>query len=172
MQMIQMMMGLLLLASTTAQVDYNSEIQPILDDRCTMCHGNYAGLDISSYANIMAGSNNGDVVNPYDHTASELWIRVNSGQMPPGNNDLTIAQINLIAQWIDEGALPEDPDCDPDLLCGGAITCCDGLLYPSTCCNENCDEPIGECGDTLVGDLNDDGILNVLDVVLMVNMVL
>ena len=88
------------LAFTTAQVDYNSEIQPILDDRCTMCHGNSAGLDLSSYANIMAGSNNGDVVNPYDHTASELWIRVNSGQMPPGNNDLTTAQVDLIAQWM------------------------------------------------------------------------
>ena len=27
--------------------------------------------------------------------------------MPPGNNDLTDDQVNLIAQWIDEGALPE-----------------------------------------------------------------
>ena len=55
----------------------------------------------------MMGSNNGDVVIPYEHTFSELWIRVNSGQMPPGNNDLTDAQVDLIAQWIDEGALPE-----------------------------------------------------------------
>ena len=27
--------------------------------------------------------------------------------MPPGTNDLTDAQVDLIAQWIDEGALPE-----------------------------------------------------------------
>ena len=25
------------------------------------------------------------------------------------------------------------------------ITCCDGLLYPTTCCSNNCDAPIGEC---------------------------
>ena len=29
------------------------------------------------------------------------------------------------------------------------ITCWeDGLLYPTTCSPENCDEPIGECDDS------------------------
>jgi len=173
MRMIKIMMALFLLAPVLAQVDYDSEIQPIFNSKCTQCHGNSAGLNLSSYENLMVGSINGDIIIPYDHAASELWIRVNSGQMPPGNNDLTDGQVDLIAQWIDEGALPEAPDCDPDLACGATLTCCDGLLYPTTCCEANCDEPIGECGDdTLQGDLNDDGILNVLDVVLMVNMVL
>ena len=171
-RIIKMMMVLFLLAPITGQIDYNSQIQPIFDSKCIQCHGNSAGLNLSSYENIMMGSNNGDVVIPYDHDSSELWLRVNSGQMPPGNNDLTGDQVDLIAQWIDAGALPEVPDCDPDLFCGSALTCCDGLLYPSTCCDENCDEPIGECGDILAGDLNGDSILNVLDVVLMVNLVL
>ena len=64
------------------------------------------------------------------------------------------------------------PDCDPTLGCGTALTCCDGLLYPSTCCDENCDEPIDTCGDIISGDLNADGILNILDVVLMINLAL
>ena len=98
---------LLLLVPLTAQVDYDSEIQPIFNSKCIQCHGSSAGLNLSSYANIMQGSMNGDVIIPYDHAASELWKRVNSGQMPPGNNDLTNAQVDLIAQWIDEGALPE-----------------------------------------------------------------
>ena len=119
----------------------------------------------------MNGSNDGDVIIPYNHSSSPLWIHVNSGYMPPGNNDLTDDQVDLIAQWIDEGAL-EWLDCDPSIACGQAETCCDGLLYPTTCCETNCDEPIGECGDILAGDLNLDGILNVLDVVLMVNLVL
>ena len=120
----------------------------------------------------MNGGNSGDVVVSYDHSSSLIWQHVNSGDMPPADNDLTLSQVDLIAQWIDEGALPEALDCDPDLACGAAITCCDGLLYPTTCCETNCDEPIGECGDILAGDLNLDGILNVLDVVLMVNLVL
>jgi len=169
------MLFLILLVPVTAQVDYNSQIQPIFDARCISCHGSgsMGGLNLTSYQNLMDGGQSGDEVIPYDHASSELWIRINSGQMPPGNNDLTDDQVNLISQWIDEGALPEAPDCDPELSCGQAETCCDGLLYPTTCCETNCDEPIGECGDdTLRGDLNDDGVLNILDVVLMVNMVL
>ena len=167
------MLFLILLVPVTAQVDYNSQIQPIFDDRCVSCHGSMGGLNLTSYENLMDGGLSGYEVIPYDHASSELWIRVNSGQMPPGNNDLSDAQVDLIAQWIDEGALPEAPDCDSTIACGQAETCCDGLLYPTTCCETNCDEPIGECGDeTLQGDLNDDGILNVLDIVLMVNMVL
>jgi hypothetical protein len=54
----------------------------------------------------MAGSNNGAVIIPGDHANSLLWQKVNSGTMPPGNNpDLSSDEINLIAQWIDEGAL-------------------------------------------------------------------
>ena len=171
--MIKIMMALFLLAPVLAQVDYDSEIQPIFNSKCTQCHGNSAGLNLSSYETLMNGGLSGDEVIPYDHASSELWIRVNSGQMPPGNDDLTDGQVNLIAQWIDEGALPVAPDCDSTIACGQAETCCDGLLYPTTCCETNCDEPIGECGDeTLPGDLNNDDILNVLDVVLMVNMVL
>ena len=168
------MLFLILLAPVTAQVDYNSQIQPIFDSRCTNCHsGSDAEEDLSltSYNNLMNGSDDGDVVISYNHYSSLLWIHVNSGYMPPGNNDLTDDQVDLIAQWIDGGAL-EWLDCDPSIACGQAETCCDGLLYPTTCCETNCDEPIGECGDILAGDLNLDGILNVLDVVLMVNMVL
>ena len=106
-QIIQRIFLLLLLVPLTAQIDYDSEIQPIFNSKCIQCHGSSAGLNLSSYANIMQGSMNGDVIIPYDHAASELWQRINSGQMPPGNNDLTNAQVNLIAQWIDEGALPE-----------------------------------------------------------------
>ena len=101
------MICFLLLIPLRAQVEYISQIQPIFDARCTDCHGNSAGLNLSSYNNLMAGSINGDVVIPFDHASSELWQRVYSGQMPPGNNDLTDSQINLISQWIDEGALPE-----------------------------------------------------------------
>ena len=106
-QIIQRILSLLLLVPLMAQVDYDSEIQPIFNSKCTQCHGNSAGLNLSSYENIMQGSNNGDVIIPYDYVNSELWQRINSGQMPPGNNDLTNDQVNLIAQWIDEGALPE-----------------------------------------------------------------
>ena len=86
-------------------MSYSLEIQPIFNSYCTSCHGNSAGLNLTSYNNVMDGSYNGAVIMPFSHSASELWQRINYGQMPPGDNNLTQAQINLIAQWIDEGAL-------------------------------------------------------------------
>tara|TARA_B100000315_G_scaffold147872_1_gene136809 strand:- start:7003 stop:10869 length:3867 start_codon:yes stop_codon:yes gene_type:complete len=97
-----------------SQVDYNSEIQPIFNSSCTNCHvyGHNSGLSLESYDWLMNGGNSGPVVVPFNHAASILWQMVESGSMPPGNNpDLSDAQINLIAQWIDEGAL-EFPQTD------------------------------------------------------------
>ena len=96
--------------SLFAQVDYETQIQTIFNSNCTSCHidggAYYGGLDLSSYDSLMAGGNSGAVIVPSDHANSYLWQRVNNGEMPPGNNpDLSSDEINLIAQWIDEGAL-------------------------------------------------------------------
>jgi hypothetical protein len=37
------------------------------------------------------------------------------------------------------------PQCNPLLMCGQALTCVDGDLYPTTCGPANCDAPIGPC---------------------------
>ena len=104
---------LLFIGLAWGQVDYQTQIQTIFNANCTSCHINggayQQGLDLSSYDSLMAGSNNGAVIVPGDHANSLLWQKVNSGTMPPGNNpDLGAGEINLIAQWIDEGAL-ENP---------------------------------------------------------------
>ena len=41
--------------------------------------------------------------------------------------------------------------CDPSLACGAAITCVDGLAYPTTCGPRNCDLPIGPCTGVAAG---------------------
>ena len=41
--------------------------------------------------------------------------------------------------------------CDPSLACGSAITCVDGLAYPTTCGPRNCDLPIGPCTGAAAG---------------------
>lgn len=92
------------------QVDYESQIQTIFNSNCTSCHtGTYnGGLDLTTYANVMAGGNNGLAVVAGDHANSLLWQKVNSGVMPPGTNpDLNASEVSLIADWIDEGALSE-----------------------------------------------------------------
>ena len=101
--LITMAMGMLI-----GQVDYESQIQTIFNNNCTSCHtGAYSGgLDLTSYDNVMAGGSSGAAIDVGDHAASYLWQRVDNGTMPPTGN-LTSTQINLIADWIDEGALAE-----------------------------------------------------------------
>ena len=99
------------------QVDYQTQIQTIFNSNCTSCHVNggsyFGGLDLSTYANVMNGGNSGVVVIPNDHVNSYLWQRVNNGEMPPeANPDLSASQVDLIALWINEGAL-ENPDNFP-----------------------------------------------------------
>ena len=100
-----------------AEVDYNSEIQPIFDNSCITCHINggayFGGLDLSSYSEVMEGGDSGNTIVPFDSENSLLWQHVNSSYMPPygsGNTPLTTNQIDLIAQWIDEGAFFESEE--------------------------------------------------------------
>ena len=113
--LIIMAMGMLI-----GQVDYGSQIQTVIDANCTNsgCHTNGGGyqnnLDLSSYNDLMAGnSDNGPVIVPNDHANSLLWQYVDDGTMPYGgdNPDLSGDEVNLIASWIDEGAL-ETPAVD------------------------------------------------------------
>ena len=89
-----------------AQIDYETEIQTIFNNNCISCHGNSGGLSLESYANLMTGGNSGTVIISGDHSNSLLWEKINNGQMPP-NNQLPSSNIDLIAAWIDEGALEE-----------------------------------------------------------------
>ena len=117
-----------------AEVDYNSEIQPIFNSSCINCHsGSDAEEDLSltSYDNLMNGGESGDVVIPYDHANSLLWQYITFGYMPPGNNDLTGEQVDIIAQWINEGAL-EEP--------GSSSGCTDSQAY-------NCADDFWSCVD-------------------------
>jgi len=129
-------------------VDYETEIQPIFDNHCGNCHlGNSSGgLNLSSYEDVMQGANAGPVVIPGLHAVSSLYDRITrdnseAGDMPPGNEELTSDQIDLIVQWIDEGALPEGETVDiSGCMDPNALSCMeviDPLYFPacSTCDN-------------------------------------
>ena len=103
-----------ILFSFIFSVDYITEIQPIFDNNCGNCHlGNSSGgLNLSSYQNLMSN----DVVVPGNHLESVLYQRIvlpesEQGDMPPSGS-LSDSDINLIATWIDEGALEVEPVCD------------------------------------------------------------
>jgi len=56
--------------------------------------------------------------------------------------------ILLFIVGCEETLEPNPTPCIPALVCGQAETCCDGRLYPTTCCDANCDDEIGICDTT------------------------
>ena len=93
-----------------SQINYESQIQPIFNTNCVSCHtpGGSATLDLTSYNGVMTGGWTGPAIIAGDHVNSLLYQRLilpqfTAGSMPP-NVPLSQAQIDLIAQWIDEGA--------------------------------------------------------------------
>lgn len=92
--------------NSTDCIHYLDDIKSIFTDNCISCHGGShgTGLDLRTYASLMVGSNNGDVIVASDNSNSLLLQKVSSGAMPPSGN-LTAAQITLISTWIDEGAI-------------------------------------------------------------------
>src|SRR3954471_3392150 len=66
---------------------FKSEILPILEKNCTKCHGDsqkMAGLDVSTFAGVMAGGTNGPIIAPGKPDRSLLWKMIESDKMPMG----------------------------------------------------------------------------------------
>ena len=94
-------------ASTTG-VSFVNDVLPILQSRCLNCHGGdrlEEGLSMKTYADLMAGSENGLVITPGDAENSLLVELVSTQKMPKRGPKLTPPQIQLIIDWINQGAL-------------------------------------------------------------------
>lgn len=95
-------------AAAGATVSFASEILPIIQSRCINCHGGdeiEEGLSMNTHADIMAGSENGAILVPGDAASSLIIEMVASGDMPKRGPKLTPPQVQLIADWINQGAL-------------------------------------------------------------------
>jgi uncharacterized membrane protein len=89
-------------------VSFAGDVLPILQSRCLNCHGGREteeGLSINSYADIMTGSDNGPVITPGNVENSLLAELVISQEMPKRGPKLTPPQVQIIVDWINQGAL-------------------------------------------------------------------
>lgn len=95
-------------AAEGATVSFANDILPIFESRCINCHGGertQEGLDLKTHASLMAGSSNGSVVTPGDAANSLLVELVVTQKMPKRGPKLTPAQVQLITDWVNQGAL-------------------------------------------------------------------
>ena len=81
---------------------------PILQQSCVKCHGGSDGtkgdLSLQTYDDVMKGGQHGAAVVPGDATGSLLVKQIQSGKMPKRGQKLPQNQIDLIAEWVSEGA--------------------------------------------------------------------
>ena len=91
-----------------ATVSFASDVLPIIESRCIGCHGGdrtEEGLVLRTHADIMAGSDNGPVIVPGDAANSLLVELVATQEMPKRGPKLTPPQVQLITDWVNQGAL-------------------------------------------------------------------
>lgn len=102
-------------ATVWGQVDFTTQIQPILSENCYACHGPdeaavKAELRLDSQENAFKGGESGKAIVPGNPDASEIIKRIMHTEpdeiMPPPKKKKALKpeQIALIRQWISEGA--------------------------------------------------------------------
>ena len=134
-------------STSDESVDYATQIQPIFNANCTSyCHtngGSYqGGLDLTSYENLMAGDS--------DHGPVII----------PGDSENSI----LIQKLGDEPPFGDQmPQNGPSYLDPATIALIAAWI------NEGA---LPEPDEPLSGDINGDGTVNILDIVLLSNMIL
>jgi len=98
-------------------VSYREQIQPILNSRCTQCHGTEitrGKINVASYASFMSSrtvSGKEPLVVPGSPYQSRLYILCETNQphfrMPPDTSSITplpAAELDQLRHWITEGA--------------------------------------------------------------------
>ena len=93
--------------TASTRISFANDILPILQSRCVNCHGGdriEEGLVMTSYSSLMAGSDNGSVIVPGDSSGSLLVDMVASNKMPKRGPKLTPPQVQLIVDWVNQGA--------------------------------------------------------------------
>jgi mono/diheme cytochrome c family protein len=93
------------------EISFVQQVQPILAKHCYACHGPdqaEGGLRFVDQQSAFAAAESGEfAIVPGDVDASQLIARVtadDSERMPPEGDPLSPTQIQILRQWIDQGA--------------------------------------------------------------------
>ena len=105
-----------LTAATAAEKPptYEDHVLPVFREKCCSCHNadrKAGGLDLTSYQQMMAGGNSGDVVAGGDPDGSYLWQVVSHESeptMPPDADRIPDVMLTVVKKWILGGIIERD----------------------------------------------------------------
>ena len=117
------------------KVDFNTEIRPVLNDRCVACHGGVktnSGLNLQFRDLALLGGDSGDpAIIPGNASGSAMIMKVThpnpADRMPKDDEPLSEDEIELLRNWIEQGAnwdrhwayerpVKTDPDINDDWI--------------------------------------------------------
>ena len=85
-------------------ITWTGAVGPMLQEKCSACHGSSGGLDLSTYASAMEGGDSGPGFVPGDAAASNIVIKQQEG----GHfGQLSPEELQQVIDWINAGA-PEN----------------------------------------------------------------
>lgn len=101
--------------SATDTIVFETDVRPILKAHCFHCHGEAGekegGLDLRLRRLIVTGGDSGPALVVGAPEASMLLQRIETGEMPPGDDKhLGKAELDILSKWIKEGAQTAGPE--------------------------------------------------------------
>ena len=97
------------------KTDFDQHVAPILAERCLGCHSGTrpkGGLDLTSAMAARKGTKKGPALVVGNPDESPLWIRVETGEMPP-KSPLSAPEKAILKSWIAKGAFWGTDPIDP-----------------------------------------------------------
>jgi hypothetical protein len=89
-------------SAASASIDFDTQVKPFFEKYCYSCHdihGKAAGLGFDNKAGIL------QALMPGDSDDSLLYTVLATRKMPQGRPKPTADEIEVIRQWIDQGAI-------------------------------------------------------------------
>lgn len=89
--------------SVVDTISYSAEIQPIFDSKCVSCHINRDPRlsEATSYTSLMDGG----YINTTSPETSTLYSKLKDEQHPSAGGTFSAAELAVLLQWIQQGAL-------------------------------------------------------------------
>ena len=119
--------GALLPCPARSAVSYQREVLEIFRAECLACHNEddkQGELDLSTYKALLEGGISGSVIEPGDPDESLLYrlvAHLDQPSMPPETPKLARESLNLIKQWISEGAIEQASDVPEEIVNSGQL---------------------------------------------------
>ena len=100
--------------STHAVPQFETDIRPLLKERCFHCHGESGhrdgGLDLRLRRFMEKGGDDGTVLKPGDPEGSPLYVALRDGVMPKEGRRLKPDELERVRSWIAAGAPTRRPE--------------------------------------------------------------